>query len=233
MKKSSKFYFIITSLFLSVFTAFTVIVSFVDVKTIGPNQSSVGLSCINKPIFKFFKENTFWDMLSDILLVIALLTAILFVVIGVIQFIKRKSIFAVDSEILALSILYITTIIVFIIFELLVINYRPVLVDGKLEASYPSTHILVVLSILLSTAMIIKKFIKKDTIRIILQSTLLLLSIFTIVARIVSGIHWFTDIIGAILLSLTLLSFFKSLLVSCCTDSENTKIIEKEKQEEV
>ena len=88
-------------------------------------------------------------------------------------------------------------------------NYRPVLEDGVLEASYPSSHTILSICVCASSLMISKDIFKKEKFTKILNICTYILMFGIIVTRVLSGVHWLTDIVGAILISLALCNLFK------------------------
>ena len=137
--------------------------------------------------------------------------AIVYAFIGLIQFIKRRSIFKVDKEIILLGLYYIIVIALYVFFEKVIINYRPILMNGFLEASYPSSHTLMTICICGSSILINKKLFNNKITKVINYLSIIIITI-TVVGRLISGVHWFTDIIGGILISSGLLMTFYSLL---------------------
>ena len=137
--------------------------------------------------------------------------AIVYVFIGLIQLIKRRSIFKVDKEIILLGLYYIIVIALYVFFEKVIINYRPILMNGFLEASYPSSHTLMTICICGSSILINKKLFNNKITKVINYLSIIIITI-TVVGRLISGVHWFTDIIGGILISSGLLMTFYSLL---------------------
>ena len=131
--------------------------------------------------------------------------------IGLIQLIKRRSIFKVDKEIILLGLYYIIVIALYVFFEKVIINYRPILMNGFLEASYPSSHTLMTICICGSSILINKKLFNNKITKVINYLSIIIITI-TVVGRLISGVHWFTDIIGGILISSGLLMTFYSLL---------------------
>ncbi|MBO5859755.1 MAG: phosphatase PAP2 family protein, partial [Clostridia bacterium] len=124
-----------------------------------------------------------------------------FAALGLFQWIKRKSVLKVDSDIFVLGAFYVAVMAAFIFFEKVVINYRPILIDGLLEASYPSSTTMLVMCVMPTAIMQFNERIKTKSLR---QTIVLLLTVFTVfmvVGRLVSGVHWLTDIIGGALLS--------------------------------
>ena len=191
---------------------FTLIVKYVDVNSIGPNESNVGLSTINSFFHDLIGVNMEFYSFTDILGVLPILMVIGYVAVGVVQLVKRKSLLKVDREIYVLAGLYFVVLVVYVLFEKLEINFRPTLIDGELEASYPSSHTLLSLCICGSTIIFNKLMYCK--IRItkyenIVAFVSLLLILF---GRIVSGVHWFSDILGGMIISITILYIFSSVL---------------------
>jgi len=212
MKKKNFCNLIITSgLFLS-FLILTLLIKFVNVKSIGPENSTIGLSDINTSILQSIKSNLIWDKIADILMLFALCVALCIAVIGVVQLIKRKKILKVDKEILILGIIYILVIGFYILFEIIIINYRPILIDGKLEASFPSSHTLIVTTILSTSLFYFYKIVSNKIWRAITTALVTAIIIIATLSRLLAGVHWFTDIIGALLLSASLFMLYKSLL---------------------
>ena len=212
MKKIEK-NFIVGLMLLIVFVLFTVLVKFVDVEAVGPLGSKVGFSHINHDFFEFCGQNKIWDYVSDAMMIVSFLVALAFVVLGVVQIAKRKSLKKVDSNILILGVFYMLLAIVYLLFEVVVINYRPVLVEGALKASYPSTHALLSLFVIASAEIQLHKFFsvnKKLLLSADIVSSCLLILI--VVSRVLSGMHWLTDILGSILIALALLFIYNGVL---------------------
>ena len=203
MKKSKKL-LISTIVFGMLAIVYTIIIALVDKQSIGPNESQVGLATINK----FFQErlgfNETFYKLSNLLGYIAFGIAFVYMAIGLIQLIKRKSIKKVDTEISILGLFYIITLIIYVLFEFVKINYRPVLIDGNLDPSYPSSHTLLALFISTSAIFVNLKIIGNKPLRITLNTITIILGLAILVGRIISGVHWITDILGGILIATTL-----------------------------
>lgn len=193
----------------AIFLIFTVFVKLKNVAAIGPLGSSVGLSSLNKKIFELFGENKAWETLTEIIGFAAIAIALGFCALGFYQLIKRRSFFKVDHSILLLGAFYVLIAIVYVLFEIVVINYRPILVDGALEASYPSSHTILVVCITAS-AMIATKDIFKDKKMLVLISNVILslMLALTVAGRLLSGVHWFTDIIGGVMISTALTTLY-------------------------
>ena len=203
--------FLISGFLLLIAITFTILVKVVDVKQIGVNNSSIGFATLNQFIFETTGVNMIWYHITDWLGLIPVFMAIVYAFIGLIQFIKRRSIFKVDKEIILLGLYYIIVIALYVFFEKVIINYRPILMNGFLEASYPSSHTLMTICICGSSILINKKLFNNKITKVINYLSIIIITI-TVVGRLISGVHWFTDIIGGILISSGLLMTFYSLL---------------------
>ena len=203
--------FLISGILLLIAITFTILVKVVDVKQIGVNNSSIGFATLNQFIFETTGVNMIWYHITDWLGLIPVFMAIVYAFIGLIQLIKRRSIFKVDKEIILLGLYYIIVIALYVFFEKVIINYRPILMNGFLEASYPSSHTLMTICICGSSILIKKKLFNNKITKVINYLSIIIITI-TVVGRLISGVHWFTDIIGGILISSGLLMTFYSLL---------------------
>jgi membrane-associated phospholipid phosphatase len=203
--------FLISGILLLIAITFTILVKVVDVKQIGVNNSSIGFATLNQFIFETTGVNMIWYHITDWLGLIPVFMAIVYAFIGLIQLIKRRSIFKVDKEIILLGLYYIVVIALYVFFEKVIINYRPILMNGFLEASYPSSHTLMTICICGSSILINKKLFNNKITKAINCLSIIIITI-TVVGRLISGVHWFTDIIGGILISSGLLMTFYSLL---------------------
>lgn len=189
---------------------YTLLVKYVDVKPIGPNGSSVGFSALNGWFSKLIGSHMFIYKLSELLGYVLLLLVVIYGAIGVYQLVKRKNPLKVDRQILILGGFYVLMLIVYVLFEKLEINYRPVLVDGVLEASYPSSHTILSLCVGLTSLIVSQKYFNKKYIKLISIITIVLMSL-VLLLRLLSGVHWISDIIGGVLISLSLVSIFKTV----------------------
>lgn len=191
-----------------------VLVRFVDVRPIGPEGTSIGLSRLNGFFFRLSGVNILWYHITDWLGVAAILVAFLFAMAGFVQLIKRRSILKVDREILALGGLYIVVIGLYVLFEIMIVNYRPIIMpDGTHpEASFPSSHTMLVCVIMGSAIMLIGKYVKEKRICRVLRGICAAIIGMTVIGRLIAGVHWFTDIVGGVLISIFLLSLFSEVL---------------------
>ena len=203
--------FLAYSLFLfAAFFAFIAVLWTVDIDFIAPDKSIVGLSHINSEVAKALPFSQIFYVFSEILGYIAIAAAGCFAVIGFVQLVRNKSFFKVDSRIYLLGFLYILLAVVYFIFEIFVLNVRPVVMPGETvpEASFPSTHTVLAVVLFGSASFVIGDYISDSTVRTIVGATLNFLAIATVAARILSGVHWITDIVAGLLLGTALLCLF-------------------------
>lgn len=217
MSKTKK-NFIISGVLLIIAIIYTILVQKIDVKPIGPENSSVGFATVNEAVANQIKEKTtlgYSETLYDItkyLGYLSLAMCVVYAFVGLVQLIKRKSLFKVDKEIFMLAAFYIVVIALYILFEIYIVNYRPVIMEEGLEASYPSSHTMLAVCVC-GSAIILNKKLFKDFKQIKIVNVLCaILLVTTVVGRLLSGVHWFSDIIGSIIISSALLMTFYSLI---------------------
>ena len=210
MKKESKN--ILMSIVLTIIAlGYVFLVKTVDIMAIGPKGSKVGFGTINNFVKETFSYSKTIYKVTEILGLLALLIVAIYGLVGLVQLIKKKSLFKVDKRIYILGAFYVLVGLVYVFFEKVVINYRPVLMDGKLEASFPSSHTVLAICVCVS-AIAMNKFYIKDKSKLKLVNIFIMILMVLIVAgRFISGVHWFSDILGGIVISITLLSYYFSL----------------------
>lgn len=200
-------------LFLFLAILFTILVQVVDVQAIGPNGSLVGFATINQLVFDTLKTNDTLYHLTEWVGILPIFIALLYALVGFGELIKAKDLRKVDKNLLSLAVFYIVVIGVYVLFEIYEVNYRPILMDGVLEASYPSSHTMMAICICGSSLFISKRIFKTQFAKG-LNLLSILVMIFLVVGRLVSGVHWFTDILGGILISGALLMIFYTVIDS-------------------
>lgn len=201
MKNTKLKKLLISFLLLTLFLVWTLSVCFIDVKRIGPQNSTVGLSTLNSLVHSCIGVN--WDLytITDWLSLLPIATAVCFALSGLIQWIKRKSIKNVDRGILLLGGFYLAVILLYVFFEYTVINFRPVLIENVLEPSYPSSTTMLVLCVVPTAIIHLKKKIKHRPLRLAFVLFAVAFTTFMVIGRLISGVHWVSDIIGGALLS--------------------------------
>ena len=211
MEKIRKKMFFMGAGFLGAFVLWTVLVSYVDVRAIGQNASSVGFATLNGYVHNLTGVNMFLYTTTDWLGLVPIGVAFGFAVLGLVQWVGRKSLFKVDRSILALGGFYIIVLAMYIFFEIVVINYRPVLIDGYLEASYPSSTTMLVMCVMPTAMMQLHARIKSDVFRRCVLISIAAFTAFMVIGRLASGVHWITDIIGGALVSAGLVITYASV----------------------
>lgn len=196
------------------FLCLIVLVRTVDVAAIGAAGTSIGLSTINGAVHTLFGVSTFWYNVTSVLGVVAILVVAAFGLLGLYQLIQRKNIFAVDKEILALGGLYVVMAVVYVFFEKVIVNYRPIIMADAVEAeaSFPSSHTMLICVIMGSAAMLLKKYVQDDTLRFVLGMVCNVIMAVTVIGRLICGVHWFTDILGGVLISAVLLFAYSAII---------------------
>ena len=208
MEKKNKKRLVLGVSLVVAFVLWTILVCFVDVRAIGPEGSSVGFAALNGFVHELTGVNWFLYTITDWLGIVPIAVALGFAILGLVQLIKRKSLWKVDHRILALGVFYIVVMAAYIFFEVVVINYRPTLIDGYLEASYPSSTTMLVMCVMPTAAMQLNVRIKNTVLRRCAVITIVAFTAFMVMGRLVSGVHWITDIIGGALLSAGLVTMY-------------------------
>jgi len=210
MNKKKRNFFISTILILLA-VVFTILVKVVDVKQVGVNETSIGFVTLNQFVFKTTGVNMIWYHITDWLGLMPIFMAMVYSLLGLVQLIKRKSLFKVDKEIIILGLFYVVVISIYIFFEKVIVNYRPILMNGFLEASYPSSHTLMTICLCGSSIIVNKKMFNNKITKLMNMLSLIIILI-TVIGRLISGVHWFTDIIGGIFISIALIMTLYSLV---------------------
>jgi len=211
MKKNELRVWITSAAFLLLFLILTLCVCFVDVQPIGPESSQVGLSAVNGAVFDTLGVSETWETVTELIGLVAIGCAVLFALLGFVQLIKRRSLKEVDRDLYALALLYVAVGICYMVFEVLVINYRPILVDGVLEASYPSSHTMLVLCLLGAAMHQLWQRVPCRAWRTVGAALISILMMLTAIGRLLAGVHWLTDVLGSILLSASLVCAYLAL----------------------
>ena len=97
----------------------------------------------------------------------------------------------------------------YLLFEMVPINYRPILIGGNLEASYPSSTTLLVLSVMPTLKYQSDRRIAKPVTRKAIAVFVIVFSAFMVLGRLIAGVHWATDIVGSVFLSSGLFMIYR------------------------
>lgn len=218
MKKVNKRW-IAACVLLLAFVLWTILISLVDVRPIGPEGSSVGFAGWNQLVHKLTGVHFLLYHITDWLGLVPFGICGIFGVLGLVQWIKRKSICKVDHSILVLGGFYVVTIAAYLLFENVVINYRPVLIEGVLEVSYPSSTTMLTMCVMPTAIMQCDSRIKNQKIRKVVSGVMWAFTVFMVVGRLISGVHWISDIVGGALLSAGLVMMYTFMADACCDSS--------------
>ncbi len=204
---------LIGSVLIAAFALWTSLIQWVDVQAVGQNGTKIGFADFNVQFHQLTDVNMTIYTITDWLGLVPVFVCLCFGMLGLVQLIRRKRLLRVDVDILLLGVYYVIVIACYLIFEMIPINYRPVLIEGRLEASYPSSTTLLVLSVM-PTLMFqayrrtVNPMIRKSAaVFVIAFSTLM------VIGRLISGVHWVTDIIGSVLLSTGLYMLYWSAVL--------------------
>ena len=196
------------------FAALAVLLGRYDVAAIGPGGTAVGFSHINQRIHEMTGVNMQWYVITDYFGYLAIGICCIFALAGLVQLIRRRSLLKVDGEILALGVLFAVVIGFYVFFEKHVINYRPVIMPGESapEASFPSSHTVLIITVMIAVMIIIEKYVRGLVLGGLIKAACVLVTLVTVCGRLYSGVHWFTDIVGGVLLSMALLFLFAAVV---------------------
>jgi undecaprenyl-diphosphatase len=208
--KQRKFRLFLSLGLLSSFVLWTLLVRFVDVQQIGPDGSSVGFAGMNSCFHTLTGVHMELYTVTDWLGLVPLAFIIGFALLGLVQWIQRKHLLQVDRGILVLGGFYLVTMAAYLLFEIVVINYRPVLIGGILEASYPSSTTMLVMTVMPTAILQLRTRLRQKVFRGCVIVLIAGFTVFMVIGRLLSGVHWLTDIIGGLLLSAGLVTMYDS-----------------------
>ena len=196
MKQKSTFFLAMSGLSFLLFGLLTTLVLLVDVRPVGPGGSAVGLASLNLFVLQCLGGSPFWYRLTE-----ALGLAAGFALLGLLQLLQRRSLRQVDRRLRYMGGFYALVLAVYLLFEALPVSFRPILVNGKLEASYPSSHTVLVLCVMGTALLYLHSMEGRCPTRLLLGGACLLAMVLTVLGRLLSGVHWCTDVIGGVLVS--------------------------------
>lgn len=202
MKEKAKQTLKLGGVLLGVFALWTVLIQCVDVRPAGQNGTNIGFAALNVVWFHNLTgvHMTLYTV-TDWLGLVPIVICLGFGVLGLLQLVKRRSLLKVDTDIIVLGVYYVVVILAYLFFEMVPVNYRPILIEGVMEASYPSSTTLLVLSVLPTLKYQVDRRTNRASVKRIVDGFVIAFSAFMVVGRLVSGVHWLTDIAGAVFLS--------------------------------
>ena len=211
MKNKRKNLIITGTGFCIAFVVWTLLIKFVDVQPLGVNGTDIGFATVNARFHSLTGVNMILYNITDWFGLIPLIVCMIFGAVGFIQLVKRKSLFKVDFDIVVSGIYYVIVVVFYLIFELYPINLRPILINGIAEASYPSSTTLLVLTVMPTLVSLTVQRLKSKNAKTIIRYATAVFCLFMIIGRVISGVHWITDIIGSVFLSTGLFCLYKAM----------------------
>ena len=215
MKEKGKRFLFLGSIFIGAFIIWTLLIQKVDVQPLGVNGTNIGFSKINCWFHQLTGVHMEIYIITDWLGLVPIFICMIFGGIGCIQLLKRRSLLKVDYDIIFLGVYYIFVIFGYLIFEMVPINYRPILIEGVMEASYPSSTTLLVLCVVPTLIEQVNRRSEKKVVKKIVNVVVICFSAFMVLGRLISGVHWLTDIVGSIMLSVGLFCVYKAAVLLC------------------
>ena len=201
-----KRYYSLAAAFLTAFALFTLAVCTIDVQPIGPRGSTIGFAALNRAFHAWTGVHMKVYIITDWLGLVPVAFGLGFAVLGLWQWVRRKQLWRVDRSLLALGVFYLAVLGVYLLFETAVVNYRPILIDGYPEASYPSSTTLLALCVMPTAAMQLRERLHCRAAEVAIYA----FTAFMVIGRLISGVHWLSDIIGGILLSAGLIALYRA-----------------------
>lgn len=213
MEENGKRFLVFGIAFVVVFAIWTTLIQIIDVQPFGVNGTDIGFATVNVWFHELTGVHMTVYVLTDWLGLVPVFVCMLFGCIGFVQLVKRKSPCKVDYDILLLGIYYIIVIAGYLIFEMIPINYRPILIEGRMEASYPSSTTLLVLSVMPTLIIQVNRRVENEVVKKVICILTVLFIVFTVAGRLICGVHWLTDIVGSVLLSAGLFWTYKGIVL--------------------
>ena len=195
------------------FALWTVLIQCLDVQAVGQNGTKIGLAGFNVWFHQLTGVHMTLYTITDWLGLVPIFICMCFGVLGLVQLIKRRSLRKVDADILLLGVYYVLVIACYLIFEMIPINYRPVLIEGRLEASYPSSTTLLVLSVMPTLMFQVYRQAVNSMLRKAVAVFVFAFLAFMVIGRLISGVHWATDIVASVILSAGLFMLYRSVVL--------------------
>ena len=200
-------------IFIALFIVWTILIGVIDVKPVGVNKTTIGFATINTWFHNLTKVNMTLYNITDWAGLVPVFICMVFGMLGLFQLIKRRSLLKVDFDIIVLGVYYVIVILGYLVFEMIPINYRPILINGFMQISYPSSTTLLVLSVMPTVAFQSNKRLQSKKTKKLIELITVVFSLFMVVGRLASGVHWLTDIIGSCFLSAGLFYIYKAVVL--------------------
>lgn len=213
MKRNGKRTLFVGIMLVATFVIWTMLIQHVDVKAAEINGTIVGFATLNIWFHKLTGVHMTMYTITDWLGLVPIFVCMVFAGIGLCQLIKRRNLLKVDFDILFLGVYYVMVIFCYLFFEMFPVNFRPVLIEGFIEASYPSSTTLLVLCVMPTLTEQAERRVQSQLFERMIKLFVICFSAFMVLGRLVSGVHWLTDIVGSLLLSAGLFGMYKAVVL--------------------
>ena len=193
------------------FVIFTLTVKWVDVQTDG--TQNMGWATVNFWWRDVIGVQRAWHVISNIM------AAVTFAAVGglmiwqIVAAVRgggfrhlARHWWVLDAVLLALCVCYLC-------FQVVVINYRPILRHGVVEAAYPSSHVLLFATVCPLAIFTVWRHTKNRTVRAVAVAFGVTVMCVGVLARLLSGYHWLTDILGGVGLGAVLVAWYLACTV--------------------
>ncbi|MBQ6947126.1 MAG: phosphatase PAP2 family protein [Clostridia bacterium] len=221
MKRKTKVLYTLSAVLLAAFGALIVLLRTYDVQAVGPQNSKIGFAALNMRVWNALGQSDLWYEITEALGLVAIAAVGAIVLLALAQWIRRKNLFRLDIDLWLTAAFLGVMAVLYVLFEVVVINYRPVLEEGALAASFPSSHTLLVFCVMWAAALQCARRIRPKSIRVAAVCVCILIIAVTAVGRLCSGVHWLTDIVGSVLLSGGLGLLYSALVSSTVTKGKH------------
>lgn len=221
--KKSVIFYSLSAVCAVLFALLIVLIKTVDVETVSTTGKEMGLYSLNAALL--FQKNDVWFNITEILGYLAIVEILVFAALGVRQLYIRKNLKKVDREIYAFAAVIVVLAIFYVLFEKIVVNYRPIILDVEkgAEASFPSSHTMLALTVFACGAVEAARLVGNEKIKYSIIVSSILAAILTVVGRLLSGVHWFTDVLGGVLISACIVCAF----VAFCNRAKRAEDVER------
>lgn len=206
---------------LAAFAVWTLLVKHADVQPAGVNGTDLGLAALNVWVHELLGVNMTLYVITDWLGLVPVCVCMGFGVLGLWQLFLRRSLKRVDRDLILLGVYYAVVMLCYLLFEEISPHVRPVLIEGRMEKSYPSSTTLLVLSVMPTLTEQIGRRCKNRVWSKGIGAAAAVFSVGMVLGRLLSGVHWAVDIAGSVLLSAGLFLLYKAAVRMCGGTEEN------------
>lgn len=223
MKKNVKIWYIFSGMLFLAFGALIALLLTYDRQAVGPENAVIGFAGLNVRVFSALGQNELWYEITEALGLVAFAAVGGIALIALVQLIGRKSLLKLDADLWLTAAFLGVMAVLYVLFEIVIINYRPVLEEGALAASFPSSHTMLVFCVMWAALVQCVRRIRFTSIRVAAVAICLLVIGVTAVGRLLSGVHWLTDIVGSLLISGALSTLYTGLVCACIKTGKHDK----------